>query len=78
MNIISNQLKPIHLKYGLSLLEDEDFLYLERGDGKVLARFSSCGGTLEEIWKSADKEVEEYQEQTNNMLSTMSHIRGGC
>ncbi len=47
-------LKPEHRRAGFSLDEDEDFLYLKRGD-KVLAIWNATKATAETIIAAADR-----------------------
>ncbi len=55
-DILSQALKKEHRDAGLYLKEDEDFLYLKRGD-EIKATFNSRRATIEEILKAADEEV---------------------
>ena len=56
MEILTVLLKHEHRKAGLYLTEDEDFLYLKRGE-KVLAVFSAYGATVKGVWQEADKHL---------------------
>jgi hypothetical protein len=54
--ILSHTLKKSHKDAGLYLKEDEDFLYLKRGN-ETLASFWSYTVTIEAIWEEADRQL---------------------
>lgn len=54
--ILTQSLKKHHRQAGLYLEEDDDFVYLKKGD-KALKVFSSKGVTFQDIWEEADKYV---------------------
>jgi hypothetical protein len=56
MEILTVVLKPEQRDAGLYLTEDDDFLYLKRGD-KVLAVFSAYGATILGVQREADKHL---------------------
>jgi len=49
-------LKPEHQQAGLHLEEDEDFVYLKRGD-RILAVWLATNVTVETILHEADREI---------------------
>ncbi|MBA7589695.1 hypothetical protein ES708_31784 [subsurface metagenome] len=57
MQFLTAALKEEHRRQGLYLEENDHTLYLKRG-GKILARFSATGATIDAIHREADKYIE--------------------
>lgn len=55
--ILSKILKLEHRNIGLTLEENEDFVYLVK-NGHTIAVFSSRGATIEEVLHEADQQLE--------------------
>ena len=56
--ILSEVLKPEHTQAGFYLEDDEDFLYLKRGE-KVVAVWSATGASIESVKAEADRQMAE-------------------
>jgi len=55
-------LKPEHRQAGFSLDEDEDFLYLKRGD-KVVATWNANHATADVAIAEADRQIVQARQQ---------------
>jgi len=56
--ILSEVLKPEHRQAGFYLEDDEDFLYLKRGD-KVVAVWNATRASIESVKAEADRQMAE-------------------
>ena len=56
--ILNEVLKPEHRQAGFYLEDDEDFLYLKRGE-KVVAVWSAIGASIESVKAEADRQIAE-------------------
>ena len=54
MEILTRALRPDHRKFGLTLDEDEDFLYL-RHNGIKVATFLAYTITVPALWQACDE-----------------------
>ena len=58
---LTEKLKPEHRQAGFYLEDDEDFLYLKRGE-KVVAVWNAARATIDAVVAEADRQITEASE----------------